>query len=68
LADIRAGPIGTRRAKETVFIMKIVHKDKKGKKRLDSSSPQFQDYLQRFEDILCVGLMEYFKICFNPRM
>jgi len=55
LADIRAGAPGTRRAKETVFIMKIVKKDSKGKKSIDSNTPAFQDYLNRFEDILCLA-------------
>ena len=51
LAEIRAGPPGTRRAAETVFIMKIVSKDAKGRKKIDENSARFQDYLIRFEDI-----------------
>ena len=51
LATIRSGPPGTRRAAETVFIMKIVRRDKKGRKQIDEGSAEFQDYLVRFEDI-----------------
>jgi len=50
LAKIRAGPPGTVRAEETVFIVKVAKKDKKGHKKIDESSPAFQDYLGRFED------------------
>ena len=50
LADIRSGPAGTRRARETVFIMKITKKDAKGKKKFDPNSVAFQDYLKRYED------------------
>ena len=50
LADIRAGPAGTRRARETVFIMKITKKDAKGRKKFDPNSLAFQDYLKRYED------------------
>ncbi len=50
MAKIRSGPPGTRRYNETVFIMKIVRKDKKGKKHIDANTPTFRDYLSRFED------------------
>ena len=53
LAKIRSGPPGTRRAAETVFIMKITKKDLKGHRKLAPDSAEFQDYLARYEDI-CV--------------
>lgn len=50
LKNIRSGPPGTRRARETVFIMKVTQK-KNGKNKLVESGAKFQDYLRRYEDM-----------------
>ena len=63
LARIRAGSPGTRRAEETMFIMKLTKKDKKGHKTIDPDSAGFRDYLSRYEDTCVVCL---FGTCTAP--
>ena len=56
LAKIRSGPPGSRRAGETVFMMKLTKKDSKGHKKLDPNSAEFQDYLSRYEETCVMSL------------